>query len=74
MDLKKTGVYPLNPEVSDRQLAPSKVLCSQPQLCNTTSDSPPDGPLFSLEQVALYEKRYEGKYDLLDDPGYMLLG
>ena len=29
---KKTGVYPLNPgEVSDRQLAPSKALCSQPQ-------------------------------------------
>ena len=26
---------------------------------------------FSSEQVALYEKRYEEKYDLLDDPGYV---
>ena len=69
---KKTGVYPLNPgEVSDCQLAPSKALCSQPQSCNTTSDSPPGSPLFSSEHVALYEKRYEEKYNLLDDPGYV---
>ena len=65
-------MYPLNPgEVSDRQLAPSKALCSQPQSCNTTSDLPPGSPLFSSEHVALYEKRYEEKYDLLDDPGYV---
>ena len=69
---QKTGVYPLNPgEVSDRQLVPSKALCSLPQSCNTTSDSPPGSPLFSSEQVALYEKRCEEKYDLLDDPGYV---
>ena len=67
-------MYPLNPgEVSDRQLAPSKALCSQPQSCNTTSDSPPGSPLFSSEQVPLYEKHYEKKYDLLDDRGYVAL-
>ena len=70
--LKKTGVYPLNPgEVSDCQLAPSKAVCPQPQSCSTTSDSPPGSPLFSSEQVALYEKRYEEKYDILDDPSYV---
>ena len=32
---------------------------------------PPDSPLFSPEQVALYERHHEEKYDLLDDPGYV---
>ena len=69
---KNTGVYPLNPgEVSDHQLTTSKALYSQPQSCNTTSYSPPGSPIFSSEQVVLYEKRYEEKYDLLDDPGYV---
>jgi len=31
----------------------------------------PGSPLFSSEQVALYEQRYQEEYDLLDDPSYV---
>jgi len=47
---KKTGVYPLNPaEVTDRQLAPSKAVCSQSAVSNS------DPPVFSKEREALYQ-------------------
>ena len=71
---KKTGIYPINPsEVTDRQLAPSK-LFEQPstkssQDADLASDSPTKDPLFSPDKVELYKKRYEEGYDL-DDPSY----
>ena len=71
---RKTGIYPINPsEVTDRQLAPSKVF-QQPstessQDVGSASDNPMKDPLFSPDKVELYKKRYEGGYDL-DDPSY----
>ncbi|SMN12559.1 hypothetical protein SPBRAN_1768 [uncultured Candidatus Thioglobus sp.] len=60
---KKSGISPLNPgEVSDRMLAPAKVL-------KPNSKSPP--PNFSAEQITLYEKRFSEGYDL-HDPQYEL--
>jgi len=62
---KKTGVYPLNPgEVTDRQLAPSKAVCSQAAVTNS------DPPVFSKEKEALYQRRFEEKYDI-KDPEYL---
>jgi len=62
---KKTGVYPLNPgEVTDRQLALSKVVCSQSAVSNS------DPPVFSKEKEALYQRRFEEKYDI-KDPEYL---
>ena len=58
---KKTGIYPINPsEVTDRQLAPSK-LFEQPstksiQDVGSASDSPTKEPLFSPDKVELYRK------------------
>lgn len=66
---KKSGVYPLNPgQVTDRQLAPSKALCPPPEKTETTST--PGSPLFSPEQEALYQRRYEEHYDI-QDPSYI---
>ena len=71
---KKTGIYPINPsEVTDRQLAPSK-LFEQPstkssQDADSASDSPTKDPLFLPDKVELYKKRYEEGYDL-DGPSY----
>ena len=56
---KKCGIFPLNPgEVTDRQLAPSKAVCSR--------DVTPNPPLFSKEKEELFRKRYEEKYDIPD--------
>ena len=60
---KKCGIFPLNPgEVTDRQLAPSKAVCSR--------DVTPNPPLFSKEKEELFRKRYEEKYDI-PDPEYV---
>ena len=74
---KKTGVWPINPgEVTDRQIAPSKALCVNytpqhtPEPQNNQEQSSPLTPLFSPEIEALYQKRYEEKYDI-EDPGYV---
>ena len=62
---KKSGVYHLNPgQVTDWQLAPSKALRPQPK--NTKTAPTPGGPLFSPEQEALYQQRYEEHYDISD--------
>ena len=69
---KKTGIYPLNPgEVSDSQLAPSTAFRATEPTTTVSPGYPPKSPLFSPEQVALYERHYEEKYDMLDDPGYV---
>ena len=61
---RKCGIYPLNPgEISDRQLAPSKVFA------RPDSDSKSIGKLITPEQEKLYQKRYQEGYDL-DDPEY----
>ena len=68
---KKSGVYPLNPgEVTDRQLAPSKALCPQPQPEDTKAAPTPGSPLFSPEQEAMYQRRYEERYDI-SNPSYL---
>ena len=71
---KKTGIYPINPsEVTDRQIAPSK-LFQQSQMesskDSSVSDSPTSNSLFSPDQIELYKKRYEEGYDL-NDPSYI---
>ena len=67
--LKKTGIYPINPsEVTDRQIAPSK-LFQQPPTESSPDESASDNALFSPDKVELYKKRYEEGYDL-DDPSY----
>ena len=73
---KKSGIFPLNPsEVTDRQIAPSKLF--QQQSTKSSQDvgseiptSTSKDPLFSPDKVALYKKRYEEGYDL-EDPGYV---
>ena len=61
---KKCGIYPLNPgEISDRQLAPSKVFV------RSASDSQLTSKQFTHEQTELFQTRYEG-YDL-HDPVYL---
>ena len=55
---KKTGIYPINPsEVTDRQIAPSK-LFQQSQMesskDSSVSDSPTSNSLFSPDQNELY--------------------
>ena len=61
---KKWGIQPLNPrEVSDRSLAPSKAVSVQPSVSKCS--------VFTPEQEALYEKRYEEGYDLDTDPDYL---
>jgi len=70
---KKTGVYPLNPgEVNDRQLAPSKaLLCPKTGNVDNAKTTPtPGSPLFSPEQEALYQKRFDENYDI-SDPSYV---
>ena len=69
---KKCGIFPLNPsEVTDRQVAPSKLFKQQSTVSNSTaSENPTDDPLFSLDKVELYKKRYEEGYDL-DNPDYL---
>ncbi len=79
---KKCGIYPINlGAVSNRQLAPSKALCPlkvQPT-CNPdvamSGDPPstPGSPPFTSEQEALYERRFEEGYNLLD-PSYIRRG
>ena len=65
---KKCGIQPLNPgEVSDRSLAPSKAVSVQPSVSKCSSSS----VVFTPEQEALYEKRYEEGYDLDTDPDYV---
>ena len=55
--------------VSDRQIAPSKaVRCQSPKKTNPESNT--SELLFSPEKEALYQERYEEKYDL-NDPGYV---
>ena len=73
---KKSGIFPLNPsEVTDRQIAPSKLF--QQQSTKSSQDvgseiptSTSKDPLFSPDKVALYKKRYEEGY-YLEDPGYV---
>ncbi len=74
---KKCGVFPINPgEVTDRQVAPSKVFRQQTSEIdrqNMDSEEPTSSssiPLFSPEKEALYRKRYEEQYDI-DDPGFV---
>jgi len=70
---KKTGVYPLNPgEVNDHQLAPSKaLLCPKTGNVDSAKTTPtPGSPLFSPEQEALYQKRFDENYDI-SDPSYV---
>ena len=54
-------------EVTDRQLAPSKAVCSQ-----GASQTPPSqgSPLFTKEKEELFRKRYEENYDIRD-PEYV---
>ena len=74
---KNSGVWPINPgEVTDRHIAPSTALCVQTKTLDPACDSNPDepiqdSPLFSLELKELYKKRYEEKYDIVDDPEYI---
>ena len=77
---RKCGIYPINPgEVSDRQLAPSKaVRPKNPSLSHSSSDftlsssadSQPEDKLlpsiFTKEQEALCQTRYEEGYDVYD--------
>jgi len=68
---KKTGIYPLNPgEVTDRQLAPSKAFCSQSVVSNLEKVNPSNSLIFSQEKEALYQRRFEEKYDV-KDPDYL---
>ena len=68
---KKTGVYPLNAgEVTDRQLALSKAFCLTSIASNPGKDKASKLCLFSKEQEALYQRRYEEKYDI-KDPDYL---
>ena len=69
---KKCGIFPLNPsEVTDRQVAPSKLFKQQSTVSDSTaSENPTDDPLFSPDKVELYKKRYEEGYDV-DDPDYL---
>ena len=67
---KKTGVYPLNPsEVTDRQKAP-KAFGLTSTASNPRKDETSKLCLFSKEQGALYQRRYEEKYDI-KDPDYL---
>ena len=59
---RKCGIYPLNPgEISDRQLAPSRVFVKSKPVSNLDEITP--------EQEKLYQKRHEEGYDL-EDPKY----
>ena len=61
---RKCGIYPLNPgEISDRQLAPSKVFTRSASDSNLLKSS------FTVEQEKLYQKRFEEGYDI-DDSDY----
>jgi hypothetical protein len=54
---KKAGIYPFNPgEVSDRELAPSKMGIKPTSQIQT----------FSSEQIAKFEKQYKEGYDVQD--------
>ena len=74
---KKSGVWPINTgEVTDRHIAPSTALRVQTKTldpaCDSNLDEPiQDSPLFSPELEAFYKKRYEEKYDIVDDPEYI---
>ena len=54
---KKTGIYPFNPEASDRQLAPSKAL---------KKPIPPPVATFTPAQIAKFEECYKDGYDVED--------
>ena len=53
--------------LTDRQLAPSKALCPQPQPEDTKAAPTPGSP---PEQEAMYQQRYEERYDI-SDPSYL---
>ena len=79
---RKCGIYPINPgEVSDRQLAPSKAGSSTEEpynlshssskftLSSSTNSQPEEKLLpsiFTKEQEAQYQTRYEEGYDVYD--------
>ena len=55
--------------MKDRQFGPAKALCVpklDTQGSENASDSEPSSPLFTIEQEALYAKRFEEGYDLTD--------
>ena len=65
---KKCGIFPLNPgEVTDRQLAPSKAVCSQGASQTPQSQG---SPLFTKEKEELFRKRYGENCDIRD-PEYI---
>ena len=69
---KKCGVYPLNPGVvTDRQTAPSKALYQKKTEGAEVSPTSSSPPLFSPEKEALYKERFDEKYDIFDDSGYI---
>ena len=58
---RRCGIYPLNPgEISDCQLAPSKVFTRLPSDSNLLKSS------FTVEQEKLYQKPFEEGYDMED--------
>ena len=68
---KKTGTYPLNPgEVTDRQLATSKGFCPK-STASSSNTGKVETPLFLKEQETLYKRRFEEKYDVINDPDYL---
>ena len=74
---KMCGIWPINPsEVTDRHIAPATTLHVETKVQDSTcvsktDKSAPEGsPLFTPEQGALYQKRYEEQYDV-DDPEYI---
>ena len=67
---KKCGIFPINPgAVSDRQLAPSRLL-HIPKVQHDPEPQPAGSPLFTSEQEALYARHYQEGYDL-QDPSYV---
>lgn len=68
---KKCGVYPLNPgEVTDRQIAPSNIVCSVKK-SDGVRMSPPGSPRSSTDHEALFQKYYEEGYDIFDEEYYV---
>ena len=78
MGLKSVvDIWPINPsEDTDRHIAPSTALHVQSKVKDLASagfpeESPSEGsPLFTQEQEALYQKRYEEQY-YVDDPEFI---
>ena len=62
---KKCGIFPINPRaVSDRQLAPSRLL-HIPKVQHDPEPQPAGSPLFTSEQEALYARHYQEGYVII---------